>query len=305
MIFHEAAYHNAKDFIEGKRSLDSLRSNLYLDNLAQSQVELLDKNLQNKDFKEFCYNYAKYKVENVFMKYNRTSRSMSEQTRAGRVLVGLITYPRGMVEQLVQNSLKPTVRSWKAGDVRGVYQGVMTLVGTYVAVRMANELGKALMGDREREDYTIAETFLGYTPASIGYKKIMDIFDTISGTSGQIISEDGYSKKSVGRIVSELTGDALDWWIPFADMNVSLYENINDKAGMNFWSTVAEELGIEYQRKHGRKYYYDRTLVEEMQRTIFGSEKYKSNKKEFDNLSDSEKFIRITTGVNPSYKRAE
>lgn len=303
MIFHESAYHNANQFLKGERSYGSLRSNLYLDNLSDSQIDNLEQMIQNKDLKNFCYNYAKYKVENIFMKYNRTGRSLSEQTRAGRLITGLITYPRGMVEQLVQNSLKPTIRGLKDGDIRTVYTGVMTSVGLYVSIRLMNELSKAIMGNREKEDYTLAETFLGYTPGSIGYRKMMDIFDEISSNSGRAIEEDGYSDKSISKIMKSVAADTLDWWIPFADLNVTLYENLNDKAGMNFWSVLSKELGLKYQQQHGRKYYYDRNLLESMQHTLFGGEEFKSNKKAFNNMDTTEQTLRVLTGYEASYQR--
>ena len=95
--------------------------------LNDVQINQLESLLDRKDLEKLCVLFLHVtKTENVFFKYARSSRSMMEQSRSGRLLSGLNHLPAWCwLKRLVENSMKPFVRGVKDVDVLTMYQGVM------------------------------------------------------------------------------------------------------------------------------------------------------------------------------------
>jgi hypothetical protein len=300
-VFHEAAYRNADEYKNKTHDYNRLRNRLKLDNLNEVQINQLERLLVDNDLEQFSYLFAKYKTENIFFKYSRGARSFFEQSRAGRLLSGLIVYPRGMVDQIVQNTAKPFGRGVKRGDALTIYQGLTTAAGLFIGLRLAHEISRFLMGDRDPEDYALESTVVGYTPLSIGFSKAMETWEFITNDIADTIERNGLSVETAHKIAEGVDKTMLEWWIPLVDVYVSMYENMNDTSHENFYNALLSDLNRDYERTHGKPFNTDRTMLEKFQHVVFGSyEEEKDRYKEMSDYTTPELFQRFLTG-----KRAE
>jgi hypothetical protein len=286
-IFHEAAHRVASLYASGKMNLNTLRSRIQLDTLAPPQVEKLEGFLAEGNVKDFAFWLARYKTENIFFKYGRSSRSMMEQSRHGRLLAGLITYPRGLLDKVVQNSVKPMHRAVRDKDLRAGWQGVYNFVGFAVGARLAMELARVVMGKREFEDYSW-RTMLGYSPLSVGASKMLDL---MMGADHIIKTPSG--KMSKPEQVAKYLVDNITFALPLVDVYIAMAASMNDKETETFYKTVRRQIT----GKGNRVRMMDRNALETAQLFIFGGNQKQDRSKGFGEMSDAEKANRFITGA--------
>jgi len=294
-VFHEAAYIYGQQYLNKKISFNKLRSSLYLDNLNHTQIDKLERLLSKGNLKDFAYYISRYKSENIYFKYGRSARMMLEQNRNLRWTAGLFTYPRGVIELVIENSAKPFLRGMKDADIRTTFQATMTFAGLYIGYRIAGELSKALMGKRDYEDYKLIDTIFGYQPGGVGAKKILEVWDSVT-TKIPAIIKNNEPKVAADKIAQLMSKDLIEWWFPFTDVMVSYYEVKNDTAGANLWRAIRGFLDEDYRETYGKHFYYDRNTLQSMQHILFGSEEFEQYQSDWGDKSSFEKFKRIAVG---------
>ena len=306
-VMFESGLRNAKEYLSGKRSFDSLRSNLMLDNLDEAQIDKLERILTGAAGgdppKDFAYWYARYKTENMHYKYNREARGMMEQTRGGRVVFGLANWVRGIWQQVIRNGTQVATRGIRDKDLRTLIQGIMTVTGVYVAIRLANEALRAIAGERYYQGYDLIQTFFGINPGSWGANQIFETYEDITGIISEVMDGTEWDEEKIDKVMDRVSRDMIDWWFPLVDTFIAYSEVENDTSGLSFWKAMRLALDDKYAGiNSGKKHDYDRDSLQIMQRMVFGGEKSpKHLRKDWDDYSDYEKFMRIAVGKTAEY----
>jgi hypothetical protein len=301
-ILHETAQRYGQKYMNNKVSFNKLRRKLGLDTLSLGQTEKLEQLLAKGDVDNFAHYLAQYKTENTQFKYGRTERSMLEQTRGGRAVMGLATYPRGVFELLWNGSAIPFFKGIKELDVRQGWQAVYQGVSTVVLSRIAMELARGVMGDRDKEDYGWL-TLTGFTFLSPGagilYDLTSEAIPQLSNIAGQVISGDKKKEDAVDD-VANLFSRYIEIMIPMSDVMINSYQATNDTQGMNLWKTARSLLDKSYARKYKRRHKYRREDLDQLQLVFFGGNRTDNERENrIDRMNDQEKAAYFLTGARP------
>lgn len=114
---HQMAFDNIKQFRQGKIKSKQLWSRLSLDTLEAPQVQQLMRLLEAGDDRTLIRQYANMKTKNVHYAYDLAERSAVEQHAGGRLLAGVITWPRSALENYVRLH-KKGVEGFREGDIQ-------------------------------------------------------------------------------------------------------------------------------------------------------------------------------------------
>ena len=293
-VFHQAAETAFKRYSKSK-NFSWLRTYLFFDTLERPQQDRLRGFLEKGDIAEFAKLYARWKTENTFFKYTLKGRSLEEQKRAGRLLSGLINFPRGMVNVFYRNAIKPLKSGMVNAEGIRLYQGVAATISVWVAFRIAQELTYQLMGKRYRDDYSIYDMiFHGYDPLSIGARTGIRLYDVFTDRAGGIVEKNGFSLKSADDIGKLISDNLIEPYFPLVDFYVSYYEASNDAAGVKLWTAIRQSLDRRYLKKYGRKFdYARRSTRQRINHVLFGSEEQPQLKKEWNQMTPLEKMQRV------------
>ncbi len=243
---HRAAQRNIENLRAGKINFKQFVHRLKLDTLhPKQQIDLVNLIEEGND-REFIRQVAEYKTENIHFRYRTGLRSPSEQTLGGRILVGLMVYPRGVFNLAWQNSLKPMYEGIKTGNLGQAYRGLGNLVALYIGASLARRLLYKLTG---REAYGLTQTIFGYSPLAPGPAWLIEKMNRFSWT----VQEKGMSAATVNEIGSTM-GDMAEFLIPFCDIAINRYEAKKDVRGVTFWNLMKKELMRKYYQRTGKRY---------------------------------------------------
>lgn len=106
---YEIVKNNAQRFIKGEIDLKKFWSNTNLDLMKIPQQEIIKHYLDEGNARMAAREAAVWATENSNFRYETTMRSLAEQTQIGRTLMGLYTYPKGVMELAYQQGIKPMV----------------------------------------------------------------------------------------------------------------------------------------------------------------------------------------------------
>ena len=259
--------------------------------------------MDNGDVKNFSKYYARYKTENTHFKYATKSRSLTEQTRGGKMLAGLVVFSRGYFDILNRTIAKPISRGVKNGDLLQIYQGIMSSVSLFVGMRMMQEFAKMFMGKRYRDDYDLVNTLLSYDLLSVGAQKAQEFYQDFTKAVPAIVGKYGFTEEALDKIGALISNDLVEEYFPLIDIYVSTYEATGNKAGAKLWTVIRSQLDKRYLAIHGRKFdYADRDTLQKIQHILFGGEERPDVQKPFGEMSSYEKFLRIGFGRRAVYQ---
>lgn len=305
-VFHQMAYRNVQRYQRTGNYAAFLR-NLEVQTLRPVQVDELNRYIAEKNFKEFTRKYAIYKTENVHYKYRTSGRSLSEQFRTDKALMGLIVFPRGTAEIAYYNGISPLFKGLKTGDVNQAYQGMKSLAKLVLGWRTASLAALILMGKRFKDDYELLGGLLGYAPGSVGFQKIVAAFEDNMNQWSLIVEQKGFSEEAADQIAARAV-KTIEFALPMVDVLVNAAEVSGDTAGLNFYRLIRSKINERYLFEKGvRLKHYDRDMLAKIQHILFGAEEVESRElrlttesiEAFQSLSTKEQALYLTTGHWP------
>lgn len=269
---HRAAQRNLENLRSGKINFKQFIHRLKLDTLhTQQQIELINL-IEEKSDDEFMRKIAEYKTENIHFRYRTALRSPAEQTLLGRILVGLMVYPRGVFNLTWQNSIKPLYQGLTKGNYGKAYRGLSNLIALIIGAGLARRILYKLTG---REAYGLMNTIFGYSPLAPGPSWIYEKLNEFSW----VVQEKGMSAATVDEIGSTF-GDLAEFIIPVCDAYINEYESENDVKGVTFWNLVKKEMNKQFFNRTGKRYSKtDRDTWQKIAHVLF-SGGYEIQKKE-------------------------
>jgi len=235
-MFYDAAQRNFKDYQDGRISFGRMRRRLKLDVLDVTQVNEILVELNKGQTRSATNLYATYKTENVHFRYDTTLRGAVEQSPAGRILTGLVVYPRGVFNLAYRNGALPLVEGLKTGDFDKAYQALGEILSLVVFTALSRRILKALTG---RDSYGIPT----YAPIDPGISLIQRMAEDASRTQG----------RSAGT-TAKIMASNLEFAIPMVHAFTNIYESQNDKAGVRYWQLVLIVLKADYKRKYKKQW---------------------------------------------------
>ncbi|MFC1806282.1 hypothetical protein ACFL09_04795, partial [Planctomycetota bacterium] len=211
-------------------------------------------------------------------RYETPLRSALEQAPVGRLLVGLATYPRIVFDLAYRGAAQPMwdgAVAMREGQFsvgsRKFWEGFKSLLLLYAGSHLAAWLFWKVAG---RRAYNLLSTLLRYTPFSPGVDEIAELFAAVRDIEIRA-EEQGWASERTASAIVRLGGNTLELLIPISDMWLGVYEDANDEAGVRLWRQIRKLAMQDYERRHGRPFKaYDRTVVEKIQRVVFGGAKY-------------------------------
>jgi len=286
-IFHDAAYHELARW-RSTKNLNRLVGRLKIDTLHTWQIERLNNLLAAGEYRQFVRDFARYKTENVHFRYSTPGRSLIEQSRGGRLGMGIVVFWRGFMQQLYYNGIKPIVKGLENNNYRRAYRGLTTIVALYIGSRASQELSRIIMGKREYEDYSFRQLIFGYTPMSLGANRLLDFFQNVIGYSDKVIKSKGYTPEAADKIADNFARN-VGPFLPIIDTYITIYEAQHDIESTNFWRLIRSKVAWRQKR-------YDRTEWQKWQKMLFGSETKEHEYVPWDLQTSTEKFLRYATG---------
>lgn len=231
-VAYKVAENGINDYRSGKIGYKGFLKRTRVSNFhAMQQMEILDLLKAGKD-REAKFRIAENVTENVNFKYRAPERSGVEQTRAGRVIMGLYNWPRGMVEALNRNGIKPFFEGIEQKNWSKSFTALTGLVGTIGGGLLAKEILNHTIGKRGKYgEYDIGETLFGYGPGNVGYNIIIDVFDEAKR------AHDYARAGKLDRAVDVL-GNRAAYHLPLVNDFVNFYEAANDKQGVKAMSLL-------------------------------------------------------------------
>uniref|UniRef100_A0A6H1ZPI6 Uncharacterized protein n=1 Tax=viral metagenome TaxID=1070528 RepID=A0A6H1ZPI6_9ZZZZ len=262
-LLFRASQNNVNLFKQGKISIGRLARRLRIDTMIQADelYNLLDKG----DFLEFNKRIAKYKVENINFRYETALRSNIEQKPEGRLISGLITYQRGVVELTWQNSIKPMLEGWQSKNYSKAYQGFAGLVGLIIGMAAASKIVWEVAG---KKAYTLLSTL--WTPLAPGLGKVKDVADDISSLVYQY-SQSKLTEKQVIDRATALAVNNTEFFLIGCDAMINYYENNNNVRGVRLWRLAKKEVLSKYFNVKDFNFpKANRSFHEKIQHQLFG-----------------------------------
>jgi len=275
----QSAFTEANHFLT-ERNYGTLNRRLNLATLHPAQKLELMQMLASDDPMGFAMRYAEMKVENIHFKYETALRSAVEQQGTGRLLGGIITYPRGKFEILYRTGIKPFVDGIQKGNVDQAYQGIKTIAAFLAGIYLADESLERITG---RGAYGWATAFFQYAPLAPGVSTVHEAFREFSRIQYQAAEYNWPVERQIAAYAG-LTGQQIEMFVPYAEAMVTYYEVAEDTKNVTLWKIIKEEVLKDYFDKHGRPLpRAKRDTVEKWKHAFFGKikegEKLKKRRK--------------------------
>jgi len=195
---------------------------------------------------------AKIKNSNVNFLYRTTERSMIEQERANTPLTGIMSFARGSVENLYQQSIRPMaegldmlMKTGDIGNIKPIQQGMRNLLKTVVAYAASSTFMSYILGEkRDYDSVNVKETQPGYGllssmswgPFSPGASRVYELgknlFDLASDVSILATADTASFKRALYKDGSRLA-NTLIYMTPVLSDLANLAEATNNKAMVN------------------------------------------------------------------------
>lgn len=262
-VAYYAAEASVNAYKAGKISFGKLSKNLKLGTLHLSQQLDLQDMIKEGNARGAIFRIAEMKTENVHHKYRTSERSGIEQYRAARPFVGLYNWPRGMVEAVYQNGIKPLYYGIEDKDWNKAYTALGSVLGTFAGFYAAREGLAKLVGKKSKHGaYDMLETLSSYGPGSAGLGTIESIFSELGGAVEQ--GRQGNWSRAI-----DLVGNRAAYHLPLITDMINAYEMTNDRRGVKATKRL-RSLILKRMRKDGL--HVKRDPVQAWQHLIFGTE---------------------------------
>jgi len=179
---------------------------------ASRLAMLAEMGRKSGDYTKFATEYAKGQADALNFRYSTPSRAGYEQTRLGREVMGLTTFPRGMLEMIHYKSLRMIGQGMKHKNYEQAARGLANFVGL---VSTASAVQWALNKAVGRTDYGVPG-WLNWTPLAPGVAWLFDSIQNMTGRGGAaetVLSMPGQAMHGkvgeLGKSVLKLQGNAV------------------------------------------------------------------------------------------------
>jgi hypothetical protein len=216
--------------------------------------------------RQFFNEYANMKVLMINYGYQTALRSLTEQSTAGRMGMGVVVWTRGWMEAMWNGGIMPIADGLRTGNVgqarRGAKHFFMGLLGMY----LIRDLGKLFFGERGPAAYDPAGTILGYGVGSPGMRMAMGVFEIVRGM--QMGLADGDDPEDIAARTLRMLSYKAEHFLPLADVMINLSREAHDPETRHLWQMFKTLIN-----KRGTHDW--RTRMEHLQSWMFGSNKFR------------------------------
>lgn len=271
-VAYDMAQRNLRQFQDGSLSTQGLWNRLALNNITPGESMEMMSLIRDEDYSEFMSRYAEYKTEKIHFRYNPLLRSLQEMTPTGRVLFGLMTFPRGVINIAIKGGLEPIadmMHNPSNANARRAYDGFKTLIKLTAGTGLADMLSIGVVGVGA---YSLFQLLFGPTLLSPGASKLYEVAHDNRMIIYQASQNGEPLHVTASKMVANAAGD-LEMFIPFAEVAKRSYEVSENRDGVKLF-TLAHKLAMEeYFNQHQKPFTYrDRELHEKLQYMFFGKE---------------------------------
>jgi len=292
-LAYDIVQRNIKQFRDGKLSAQGLWNRLALNTITPGQSMEMMSLLENEDYSEFMSRYAEYKTENVNFRYNPLLRSLQEMTPTGRVTLGLLTFPRGVMNIAIKNGLEPIAdyaHNPTSKNARRAYDGFKTLIKLFAGTSIAQSLSLAITGVSA---YGLWKLIFGPSLLAPGFGKVVELLDENAFILHQAEQKGEDFHTTAAKMVANGAKN-LEMFIPLAEVMKRGYEVQKNRDGVYLYDLAIKYAKEEYLKQYQKPFdYRNRELHEKIQYMVFGKEQPKGKKIEWKksfNLERSKKW---------------
>lgn len=277
-VAYDIAQRNIAQFRDGKLSPQGLWNRLALNTITPGQSMEMTALLRDGKDAEFMSRYAEYKTENIHFRYNPLLRSLQEMTPTGRVTLGLLTFPRGVMNIAIKNGLEP-IASMAANpstaNARRSYDGFKTLIKLFAGTSVAQSLSIAITGVSA---YGLWKLLFGPSLLAPGFGKVVELLDE----NAFILHQAEQSGASLHETATKMVANAaknLEMFIPLAEVMKRGYEVQENRDGVYLYDLAIKYAKEEFLKQYQKPFdYRSRELHEKIQYMVFGKEQPKGMK---------------------------
>ena len=219
--------------------------------------------------------YASIMTRNVNFLYRWEERSYLEQSRMGRAIAGIATWPRGVSELAFSRIVKPFTNPDATHGEK--YRATASMVGMMIAPAVTNMILNTIMGTNK--EYYGPQSFIAdfIDPGLSQAKEVWGLTRGITGYIGTYLpgsineTDRQQYKQEIQR-----SADRVVYALPVIDFFLNAAEAVGDKQSISLFKTIKSDLlGDEYVTKE-----VERTAIEKIQKIVFGGN-YDVSSREF------------------------
>lgn len=274
-IAYDIAKRNVSLFRDGKLSAQGLWNRLALNNVTSGESMEMLSLLENEDYPKFINRYAEYKVEKVHFRYNPLLRSIQEISPTGRITLGLITFPRGVMNIAIKGGVEPIAdyaHNPSAKNARRAYDGFKTLIKLFAGTSLANMISIAVTGIAS---YGLWKLMFGPSILAPGFARMYEIMQE----NAFILHKAEQDELSVPETAAQMVASAannIEMFIPFAEVMLDTYKIQNNQDGVHLYALVHKLAMKKFFNEYRKPFTYrNRKLHEKIRLMIIGKEPLK------------------------------
>jgi len=282
-IVHDIAERNINAYKEGKINFEQLAKRAGLNNLHPQELLDIQDLLKQGNYEDAIFEIAATKVANTHFRYRVAERSGVEQHRTARPLTGLYNWPRGLVESLYYNGIKPFVVGMETKNYNVAFSGLTALTKVLGGMFVARELLKKILGKKDEYGaYDTFNTIFGYAPGSAGLGLAMSVFEDFKRAHDY--ARDGNIDKAFFTLL-----DRAAYHLPLIADTINAYEALHDRRGVKMMRLLEAKI-YKATKEPGKS--AKRTAVEKWQHILFGTEEIPQSEEARKLAREREKALR-------------
>ena len=203
-------------------------------------------------------------------------RGVQEMGVTGRTLLGLMVFPRGVMNIALKNGIEPMM----SHQPRRFWSGVKTILKLIAGTTIADRISEKVTG---RSAYDLIQIVFGYSLLSPGASTIVDMFKQTSDIAYQGRSQDA-SASDIAKRMLVAASSQLETFIPMCDVLIDEYKMRKEYEYVNLY-TIARSMGMSEWEKMNKKpfKYKDRDIIDKVRLMFFESDP-KDKKSEWEAL---------------------
>lgn len=246
-VYDAAAKDYLTKFQRGEIKWKDVENNIQVKTLHPGQAKEIYYRIKRGEIDKAASIIAESKTSATHARYEITQRSLTEQTKAGRLYTGPLTYIRSIYEMAWQQGVKPMSDGFKHGDYNLAYRGFKNLMFLGVGYYTASKVFEKATG---RYAPVAAGLLIGQSP---GLDFLMGPLEDVSQIAWQADSQQWTTAQQVDATVNKLAG-RLEQTIPLADIMADYYEKQHNVAGVRLWSLVKSKLRHKWAVKYHKQW---------------------------------------------------
>jgi hypothetical protein len=243
-VYDTAAKDYLSRFQRGEITWKQVEAHIQIKTLHPGQADSIYYRIKRGEIDKASSMIAEAKTSATHARYEVTQRSLTEQTKAMRVLTGPLTYTRSLYEMAWHQGVKPIQDGLARGDYMLAYRGFKNIGYLGIGFYVANKTFEKATG---RPSPLMAGLLIGRSP---GLDFIVGPLDEVSNIAYQAERQQWTAGQQASR-TAEALSNRLELTIPLADMMSDYYEKQHNVQGVHLWGLIREELYRRWRIGHG------------------------------------------------------